>query len=76
MPTLTIRTTAAQAQRVSGAYGRSLNLRTPDKSAERNANAAEIKAAIIDQIRQTVLEYEQGVAIEAAIAAVADIDPT
>ena len=76
MPTLTIRTTAAQAQRVSIAYGRLLNLRTPDKSAERSANAAEIKAAIINQIRQTVLEHEQGVAAEAAIAAVADIDPS
>ena len=76
MPTLTIRTTAAQAQRVSVAYGRLLNLRTPDKAAERNANAAEIKAAIIDQIRQTVLEYERGVAIEAASDSVPDIDPS
>ena len=76
MPTLTIRTTAAQAQRVSVAYGRLLNLRTPDKSAERNANAAEIKSAIIDQIRQTVIGYEQGVAAEAAIAAVTEITPT
>ncbi len=76
MPTLTINTTAAQAQRVSIAYGRLLNLRTPDKSAERNANAAEIKAAVIDQIRHTVIGYEQGVAVEAASAGVPDIDPT
>ena len=76
MPTLTVRTTAEQAQRVSVAYGRLLNLRTPDKSAERNANAAEIKAAIIDQMRRTVIEHEQGVAIEAAIAAVTEIDPS
>ena len=76
MPKLIINTTAAQAQRISIAYGRLLNLRTPDKSAERNANAAEIKAAIIDQIRQTVIGYEQGVAAEAAIEAVSEIDPS
>ncbi len=76
MPTLTINTTTAQAQRVSAAYGRLLNLRTPDLSAERNATAAEIKAAIIDQIRQTVIVYERGVAMEAASTGVPDIDPT
>ena len=76
MPTLTIRTTAAQAQRVSIAYGRLLNLRTPDKAAERNANAAEIKAAIINQIRQVVINHEQGIAIQNAIDTVSDIDPS
>ena len=76
MPKLTINTTAAQAERVSIAYGRLLNLRTADKSAERNANAAEIKAAIIDQIRHIVIGYEQDIAMQAARVAVPDIDPT
>ena len=76
MPTLTINTTSAQAQRVSVAYGRLLNLRTPDKSAERDATAAEIKAAVIDQIRSIVLVHERETAMQAASDAVPDIDPT
>ncbi len=76
MPTLTINTTAGQAQRVSVAYGRLLNLRTPDKSAERDATAAEIKAAVINQIRGVVLEHERDVVMQAASDAVPGIDPT
>ncbi len=76
MPTLTINTTGAQAQRVSVAYGRLLNLRTPDKSAERDATAAEVKAEIINQIRGVVLSHERDIAAQAASDAVPDIDPT
>ncbi len=76
MPTLTINTTAAQAQRVSVAFGRQLNLRTPDKSAERDATAAEVKSAVIDHIRQTVLSHERDVATQAASDGVPPIDPT
>ncbi len=76
MPTLRINTTGAQAQRVSVAYGRMLNLRTPDKSAERDASAAEVKAAVINQIRGVVREYERDIAAQAASDAVPDIDPT
>ena len=76
MPTLTINTTAAQAQRVSVAYGRLLNLRTPDKSAQRDATGAEIKAAIIGEIKSVVLNYERDIAMQAASDAVPGIDPT
>ena len=76
MATLTINTTSAQDARIVTAFGRTLNLRTPDKSAQRDATAAEVKAAVIGFIRDTVVNYETGLAIEVASAAVPDITPT
>ncbi len=75
MPTLTITTNAAQATRIATAFGRLKNLREPDKT-PRNATGAEVKAEVIDFIRQVVVNYERDVAMQAAAGAVTDIDPT
>ncbi len=75
MPTLTITTNAAQAARIVTAFGRLKNRRAPDKS-PRNATAAEVKAEVIDFIRQVVVNYERDVAAQAASDAVPGIDPT
>ncbi len=55
MGTLTITTTAPQDARLVVAYGSILGL-------GRNATAAEIKAAIIQSIRNNVENYERSVA--------------
>ena len=75
MPTLTITTTGAQAQRIATAFGRLKNLRESDKT-PRGATGSEVKAEVIDFIKQVVLEYEKSEAMEAASNAVPDIDPT
>lgn len=75
MPTLTITTTAPQAQRISTAFGRRLNLR--DQNGDpRSATAAEIKAQVIGFIRASVLDYERDEATQAARNAVPDITPS
>lgn len=55
MGTLTITTTAPQDARLVTAYGSILGL-------GRNATAAEIKAAVIQSIRNNVENYERSVA--------------
>ncbi len=75
MPTLTITTNGAQAQRIATAFGRLKNLREPDKT-PRDATAAEVKADVIDFIRSIVINHERDVAAQAASDAVPDIDPT
>jgi hypothetical protein len=75
MPTLTITTNATQAQRIATAFGRLKNRKEPDRT-KRDATAAEVKADVIDFIRQVVINFEQGEAMEAAASGVPDIDPT
>ena len=75
MPTLTIDTTPEQAQRIATAFGRLKNLREADKT-PRDATAAEIKADVIEYIRQVVINYEQDVAMQAASKAVPALTPT
>ena len=67
MPTLTINTTTTQATRIAVAYGSKLGL-------NRNATAAEIKQAVISEIRQVVRSYEHRIQAEAIT--VDTLDPT
>lgn len=60
MATLTITTTAPQDARIVAAYGRRLSL-------PGNASAAQVKAAVIEQIKQVVRDYEANQAIQSAI---------
>jgi hypothetical protein len=69
MATVTINTTGAEDARIAPAYGAKLGL-------QRNATAAEVKAALIQSIRDTVLIYEQAQAAQAAAAAVVSVAPT
>jgi hypothetical protein len=52
MATLTITTTAQQDQRIAAAFGHLLGL-------EGNANAAQVKALIIEHVRRVVHNYER-----------------
>ena len=65
MGTLTITTTAQQDQRLIAAYGRLLGTSDQDGN-PRNATGAEIKAAVLQQMRDVVITFEQRRAIEAA----------
>ena len=77
MPTLTITTTSNQAQRIATAFGRLKNRKTPrPERLPRDATAAEVKADVIDFVKQVVINHEQDVAMEAARSTVPDIDPT
>ena len=73
MAVLTITTTAAQDARIIAAFGTKLNL-------GRNATGAEVKADIVDYLRQLVLRIERDAAIAAAsntaAAGIATLDPT
>jgi hypothetical protein len=62
--TSTITTTPQQDARIAAAYGRQLNL-TDEQGAPHNATGPEVKAAVIDFIRQTVIRQERRAAIEA-----------
>ena len=76
MPQLIINTTAAQANRVAKAFGKVLELKTEDDSlVDRAANAAEIKAHVIQFIKDTVKRVEQNDAAKAARDAVDEIEP-
>jgi hypothetical protein len=68
MGTLTINTTAGEDTRLQAAYGKKLGVGT--------ANAAQIKAAIIQQIKDVVQEQETATAIAAAVSGVTVISPT
>ncbi len=69
MATLTITTTAPQDSRIAPAFGSRLGLAG-------NANAAQVKAEVIQFIRSVVQDYEIRVAAKAAADAVTTIDPT
>jgi hypothetical protein len=67
MGSLTITTTAAQDVRLVAAYGEYLGL-------GRNATAPEIKANVIQTIKQIVRDYEHGIEVDAI--AIDPFDPT
>jgi hypothetical protein len=70
MATLTITTTANQAQRISAAVGAKFN-------PPRNATEAEVKAVLVAHLKGLVHSYEtQQAAIAAANAVVPMPDPT
>jgi len=73
MATLTISTTAPQDARIVAAYGKYLGT-TDGNGDPRNATAAEVKQAIINNIKQVVFDQEH----KAALAAVSTgtISPT
>jgi len=65
--TFTINTTAPQDARIVDAFGKYLNL-------GRDANAGEVKAKLIDMLKQVVFDQERKT-LQDAIA-VSDLDPT
>jgi hypothetical protein len=67
MATLTITTTAAQDTRISAAFGENFN---------GNATGAQVKADIIEYIKQRGLSYELRQAAATAQAGVTVITPT
>lgn len=69
MATLTITTTGAQDARIVAAFGKYLNL-------SGDASAAQVKAAVIEFIVDTVKLYERKVAADSAANAVTPITPT
>lgn len=68
MPSLTITLTAEQAQRVSLAYGNKLYLANP-------ATIAEVKGALVDELKSVVRAYETEQAHKAVVAPI-DVEPT
>ena len=68
MATVTITTTAPQDTRLAPAFGDLLRL-------GRNATTAEVKAWLVDQLRNTVQAYEDRLA-KAAVSAPASFDPS
>lgn len=75
MAVMTITTTSAQDAKIVVAFGKALGLRDVN-GVPRNATGAEVKAATVDFIRQTVFADERKTAADAAIAPVVVIDPT
>ena len=77
MATFTLTTPAAQDARITAAFGKILNLKdnaTPPQP--RVATGAEVKQAILDWLKMSVLEREQADAREASSATVTSITPT
>lgn len=68
MATLTINTTAGDAQRVAAAFGARLNL-------GRDATGAEVKQQVIQFIVNAVQEQEQRAAVASALSGITPIDP-
>ena len=73
MPTLTIVTTAAQAQRVADAFGKSLDLKDANDQ-PRAATNAEVREYLVKAIKDVVRSVEQREAEAAAVAAVSVSD--
>lgn len=69
MATITITTPSGQDSRIAAAFGAKLGL-------PGNANAAQIKADVIDFMRRVVREHEQLQAAITAQAGITDITPT
>ena len=77
MPTLTIDFTAPQAARIAAAYGKELGLvddTDPENPVPRDANMAEVKHKVIQQIKGVVFRQERA-ALVAAVA-VDELEPT
>ena len=75
MGTLTINTTAPQDARIVDAFGKVLG--TVDGNGDpRDATGAEVKAHVIQYIKNIVLTQERKAAAQAASDAVPDITPT
>lgn len=68
MASITITTTGAQDARLGPAFGRLLGL-------QGNANAAQVKAWVIDQLRSVVHQHETRQAVE-AITPPSDFSPS
>ena len=66
---MTVNTTAPEDVRLVSAFGKRLGL-------GRDATGPEVKAAIIQMIKDAVFEQERGGAVQAAIAGVTTISPT
>lgn len=76
--TLTINTTSAQDARIIDAFGKQLgtmDLTDPENPVPRNATGPEVKAAVIQYIKQVVFAQERNAARQAADESVPDIDP-
>lgn len=71
MGNLTINTTAPEDVRLAAAFGAYLGLGTGV-----NATGPQVKAAVVNFVKQTVLSYEQQQAVNAAIASTVPIAPT
>ena len=69
MGTMTINTTAPEDVRLTAAFGKRLGL-------GRDTTGPEVKAAIIQMIRNAVQEQEINTAVQAAAAGVTVISPT
>ena len=77
MPSMTITTTAPQAARLATAMGATMRLVDDVTKQPRDATAAEIKAYVVQFLRDTVQHYERNLAVQAAAAAsVTAFDPT
>ena len=77
MANFTITTPAAQDARITAAFGKILNLRdTQVPPQPRVATGPEVKLAIINWLRMSVLEREQADARETASTTVTEISPT
>ncbi len=77
MATFTITTPAAQDARILAAFTKILNPKdnaTPPQP--RNATGADVKQAILDWLKMSVMEREQADARETAQATVTSITPT
>ena len=75
MATLTITTTAGQDSRIAPAFGDKLGLTQPGTNTLQNATGAQIKADIIEYIRNVVAQYEARQQV-AAIVPTTPIAPT
>ena len=77
MATFTITTPAAQDARITAAFGKILHLKdnaTPPQP--RVATGPEVKQAIVNWLKMSVLEREQADARETASTTVTEITPT
>lgn len=75
MPQMIINTTAAQASRIAKAFGTAMGTVDNNENA-RDATAAEIKAHVIQFIKETVGRIEKNKAANAARDAIDEIKPT
>lgn len=73
MPSITITTTAPQAQRIAAALGGRYTLKD-QSGAVRSATDAEVKAWVIDQLRNLTLDWEREQAVKAIT--ISPLDPT
>ena len=77
MATLTINTTAPQDQRIIAAFGKylgTMDVTDPENPVPRDATAGEVKAKIIDMLKQIVFDQERKALVDAVT--VGDLDPT